>query len=252
MYSHSYGPVSFTLARSAGTADEWSSIMRVVTACLPFCPNSGHSSLTGASRSSLPRLASMWAHSAVAPLVQEKMMLSVSFFHAALVLLSATQPDMQRHHGALREANQPGLFFVEPVLRQGVIEEALDEGRGGAHAGCRDSGIEARDAEPLIAEGIALARVGRVRRMEDGVGHQRRQHRGEPDQVVAVGAVAVQQHDQMARLAAGVGALTRAVELFHFFLFLLSPDRGRGWVRGLRSLVQPPLLASPPSGGEEY
>jgi hypothetical protein len=32
---------------------------------------------------------------------------------------------------------------------------------------------------------------------------------------------------------------------------LLSPDRGRGWERGLHELSKPPLLASPPSGGEE-
>src|SRR5262249_6267145 len=32
---------------------------------------------------------------------------------------------------------------------------------------------------------------------------------------------------------------------------LLSPARGRGWERGLRTL-SPPLLASPPSGGEEH
>jgi hypothetical protein len=31
---------------------------------------------------------------------------------------------------------------------------------------------------------------------------------------------------------------------------LLSPDRGRGWERGLRTSI-PPLLTSPPSGGEE-
>jgi hypothetical protein len=34
-------------------------------------------------------------------------------------------------------------------------------------------------------------------------------------------------------------------------LKLLSPARGRGWVRGLRTSI-PPHLASPPSGGEEY
>src|SRR5215217_7579767 len=33
---------------------------------------------------------------------------------------------------------------------------------------------------------------------------------------------------------------------------LLSPARGRGWERGLRELYKPPLLASPPSGGEEH
>src|SRR5258708_6293353 len=35
-------------------------------------------------------------------------------------------------------------------------------------------------------------------------------------------------------------------------LMLLSPARGRGGERGKRKLVQPPLLASPPIGGEEY
>src|SRR5688572_16961202 len=34
-------------------------------------------------------------------------------------------------------------------------------------------------------------------------------------------------------------------------LRLLSPARGRGWVRGLHGLSMPPHLASPPSGGEE-
>jgi len=34
-------------------------------------------------------------------------------------------------------------------------------------------------------------------------------------------------------------------------LILLSPARGRGWVRGRRTSI-PPHLASPPSGGEEY
>jgi hypothetical protein len=42
-----------------------------------------------------------------------------------------------------------------------------------------------------------------------------------------------------------------AVRLF----FLLSPARGRGGVRGMRTIgrsSKPPHLASPPSGGEEY
>src|SRR5215468_5465818 len=30
------------------------------------------------------------------------------------------------------------------------------------------------------------------------------------------------------------------------------PARGRGWERGLHELSKPPLLASPPNGGEEY
>src|SRR6185437_2604843 len=34
--------------------------------------------------------------------------------------------------------------------------------------------------------------------------------------------------------------------------YLLSPARGRGWERGLRTAIAPPLLTSPPRGGEEY
>src|SRR5215510_6089202 len=66
--------------------------MRVVTPSLACWPNSGHSSTAGASRSSLPRLASACAHNAVAPLVQEKTMLTVSRIQGALVLGSAMPP----------------------------------------------------------------------------------------------------------------------------------------------------------------
>jgi len=38
---------------------------------------------------------------------------------------------------------------------------------------------------------------------------------------------------------------------FSLSLMLLSPARGRGGERGLRTSI-PPLLASPPSGGEEH
>src|SRR5215471_7734943 len=37
----------------------------------------------------------------------------------------------------------------------------------------------------------------------------------------------------------------------HRTISLLSPTRGRGWERGIRTPL-PPLLASPPSGGEEH
>src|SRR5471032_264320 len=52
--------------------------MRVVTCSLPFWANSGQSADTGASMSSWPREARTWAHKAVAPLVQEKTMPTVS------------------------------------------------------------------------------------------------------------------------------------------------------------------------------
>src|SRR5215208_5499683 len=60
----------------------------------------------------------------------------------------------------------------------------------------------------------------------------------------------------MARLRAAVAAVSAVqvnvrLEMFMTIPFrLLSPARGRGWVRGLRTSL-PPHLASPPSGGEE-
>jgi hypothetical protein len=125
---------------------------------------------------------------------------------------------MQRHHGALAEADQHSLAFVEAVSCQGVVEKPVDQRRRLAHAGRGDQRIEARDAEPLVAGRIELAGMGRIGGVEHGVGHQRRQHRRQPDQVVAVGAVAVQQHHDVARSAAGVRAVARPLELRHSFL----------------------------------
>jgi len=77
---------------SAGTAAEWSSIIRTVAASLPPAANSGQTSATGASRCSSPRSSSGWAQSAVAPLVDENTMASVSSAHAAPVSASARPP----------------------------------------------------------------------------------------------------------------------------------------------------------------
>src|SRR5687768_7682804 len=66
--------------------------MRVVTRFLPCRPNSGQTSITGASMSSLPRLDNICAHSAVAPLVQENTIETVSPVHGRRVAGSATPP----------------------------------------------------------------------------------------------------------------------------------------------------------------
>ena len=130
--------------------------------------------------------------------------------------LGAAQADMQGHHRALREADQRRLAFVEPVLGHLLIEEGIDVGRRAAHAGQGQLGIEARDREPLVAEGISLAGLRRVGRIKDHVGHQRPHYRRQPDQVVAVGAVAVQQDHHVAGLAVVVRAVAGAFELGHF------------------------------------
>src|SRR6478609_6696014 len=66
--------------------------MRTVARSLPALPNPGQYSVTGASRSSSPRLASTWAHVAVMPLVQEYTTTSVSASHAGASGSSALRP----------------------------------------------------------------------------------------------------------------------------------------------------------------
>ena len=67
----------------AGRPTEWSSIIETSASSLPAWPNAGQYFVTGASRSSWPRSAAMWAHSAEAPLVEEKTMETVSLRHGS-------------------------------------------------------------------------------------------------------------------------------------------------------------------------
>ena len=92
MRSQSYMARRAAARRSAGTPTEWSSIIETTTSSLPLVANSGQYSATGASRSSCPRSARMWAHSAVAPFVQEYTTTRVSASHGRSVDGSATPP----------------------------------------------------------------------------------------------------------------------------------------------------------------
>jgi hypothetical protein len=136
----------------------------------------------------------------------------------------ATQADMQRHHRALREADQGGPAFVQSVLGHLLVDEGIDFRRGAAHTGQRQRGIEPRYREPLVTEGIALAGLRCVGGVEHRVGHQRAEGRRQADQVVAVGAVAVQQDHEMAGSHTALGgavlvrAVAGAVELVHLAL----------------------------------
>ena len=71
MRSQSYIAPGCSSPEIAGTPTEWSSIIETVASSLPLVANSGQYCATGASRSSSPRSARMWAHSAVAPFVHE-------------------------------------------------------------------------------------------------------------------------------------------------------------------------------------
>ena len=112
------------------------------------------------------------------------------------------------------------LLSSSPYFARVSSRKASTNGAAAAHAGGGEPGIEPRDAEPLVAHRIALAGIGRVGRVEHDVGHQRRQHRREPDQVVAVGAVAVQQDHEVAGRAAVVRPVAAVPPASSFLDFL--------------------------------
>ena len=116
----------------------------------------------------------------------------------------AAQADEQRHHRALRKADQRRIALVEAALRQLVVDKARRASAPRrAPRPARAAGLRSCDAEPLIAVRRHVARKRRVGRDEFGLGHQRRPIWRQPDQIVAVGAEPVQQDHQAARLAAG-------------------------------------------------
>ena len=116
----------------------------------------------------------------------------------------AAQADKQRHHRALREADQRRARSRRG--RASCSASSINASSIGAAARTPASTrrrAAVLDAEPLIAVRRHVARKGRVGRDELGLGQQPRPIRREPDQIVAVGAEAVQQDHQAVRLAAG-------------------------------------------------
>jgi len=108
---------------------------------------------------------------------------------------------MQRHHRALAETDQRELRLVETVPRKLLVDEAVENRRGRQDAPQDFGRIEPRDREPLIAETdvAALRRIGRdegrIRQKPLPVGR-------EADEIVAVGAVAMGENDELFRPAA--------------------------------------------------
>ena len=112
---------------------------------------------------------------------------------------AAAQRDVQRHHGALREADQRELAVAEPVARELGVEAGVEHRRARPHAGQQRRRAAVAQREPLPAEGRHVAGLGRVGRDEGGLRQMLGERRGELDQVRAVGADAMQQHHELAR-----------------------------------------------------
>ena len=113
--------------------------------------------------------------------------------------VGAAQPHMQRHHGALAEADQRERRGRKVAARELGIEERFEHRRGLVDAEPALVGIAEGEREPLPADRRLAARLRRMRRHEGGLRQQRLPGAADLDEVVAVGAIAVQEHHQLAR-----------------------------------------------------
>ncbi len=137
---------------------------------------------------------------------------------------------MQTHDGALRETDEG-----EPLRRKGMRGEDLVEKEVEAHGGFHHAVVHG--AECLAhAQGVALdsfriksgkavplasarhaplPRIRRVRRIENRIGQRLREKRRKRNEVIAVGAVAVGEHNSGCRRLAGRGRARRALKCIH-------------------------------------
>jgi hypothetical protein len=119
---------------------------------------------------------------------------------------------MQRHHGALAEtdeAKRPGRQLV--ALQLGV-EKSLEHRRRFVDAEPALIGIAEGERKPLPPDRRLSARLRRVRRDERRLRQILLPGAADVDEVVAVGAIAVQEHDKLLR-GAGARRQPRAVKL---------------------------------------
>lgn len=111
------------------------------------------------------------------------------------------QSQMQRQHGALAEPGKNQALGREAQPPQLSVQEFTDAWRGNRHATLHLMGIEPGNRKPLETRRRAWHAV---RRMGRDKGRARKHFlpmRDQPDQVVAIGAITVEQHDQLGGLA---------------------------------------------------
>ena len=142
---------------------------------------------------------------------------------------------VQRHDSALGKADQHQLVLGQPVLGQLGVDEGVEDGRRRPGAGEAGLGGEVLEAEPLEAGGRHVEGKGCVGRDDEGAGQGPLKERGQPDQVVAVGADAVQQNGQLFGRPAGGGLKAGAVQgrkLVHYIPFPLGRELITGAIIG--------------------
>src|SRR5882757_3072963 len=111
---------------------------------------------------------------------------------------------MQRHHGALAETYQRQRGRRQVAARKLGVEEALEHGRCLVDTDPALVRIAEREVEPLLAGRRLPAGLRRVRRDERGLWQQPLPGAADLNQIVAIGAVAMQEHYELACCAACV------------------------------------------------
>ena len=107
------------------------------------------------------------------------------------------------------------------MARKFGVEKGIEHRRRHLHAGPALARIAERQRKPFAPHRRLPARPRRVRRDEGGVGQQALPGAADIDQVVAVGAVAVQEDDELLRFARA-RRQARAVEFSHFWISFSS------------------------------
>ena len=118
---------------------------------------------------------------------------------------------MQRHHRALTEADQRQRRRRQLVPGEFGFEKAFQHRRGLVDANPALVGIAKCQREPLPADRRLTARLGCMRRDEGGVRQQLLPGAADFDQVIAVGAITMQENDELLRCA-GARRKPRAIE----------------------------------------
>src|SRR5881227_1540050 len=106
---------------------------------------------------------------------------------------------MQRQHRSLTEADERKCRGRKVAPLELGVEEAGEDGRRFVDAVPAFIGIAEGEREPLPADRRLSAGLWRVRRDERGLRQEVLPGAADLNEVIAVGAIAVQEHDKLAR-----------------------------------------------------
>ncbi len=144
--------------------------------------------------------------------------------------MSRAQAHVQRQHRSLAEADERQRRGRKIAPLEFGVEEAHEERRGFVNAVPAFIGIAEGEREPLPADRRLAAGLRRVRGHEGGLRQESLPGATDIDEVVAVGAIAVQEHDELAR-GRSARFEARTIELSHCSPPLASVRHRAAWPR---------------------